>query len=288
MFLNTINKEIYVKLYAYFKLGYRKFDLKNPITFNEKINHRKLYTYNHLFFHLSNKLTVRNYLKSFDLVGLQLKLIPLLAVIDDSRKLLYNSLPNSFVIKTTHGSGGHHTNIIMDKTKINFTKLKSNLNLALNENYAKLSGEYWYDQRKKYLLIEELLKYKKNYNEYKVYCFWDHEKFNSFVRIIDNRFKAKKSIFFDSNFKKIDFSYNGNKEYDMPMKPYNFDQVVYISKMLSIPFDHVRIDFIEVDETLYFGEFTFADTSGFIKFRSISEDLDFGKYWKLRENGINL
>ena len=54
-----------------------------------------------------------------------------------------------------------------------------------------------------------------------------------------------------------------------------------IAKKLSKGIPHVRIDLYSVDEKVYFGEFTFFDSSGFDKFTPFQWDEKFGGWIKL-------
>ena len=63
-------------------------------------------------------------------------------------------------------------------------------------------------------------------------------------------------------------------------KPKQLDEMLEYAKVLSAPFEFVRIDFyIGADEKIYFSEFTFTPSAG-TQFYSMSYEKLFGKLWK--------
>ena len=57
--------------------------------------------------------------------------------------------------------------------------------------------------------------------------------------------------------------------------------MIELAKILSQEFPHVRVDFYDVDEKLYFGELTFFDQSGFDTDILPTTDAKWGKLLKL-------
>ena len=56
---------------------------------------------------------------------------------------------------------------------------------------------------------------------------------------------------------------------------------VHIAKKLSVAFDHVRVDFYNINGKIYFGELTHYSSSGRDKYEPSSFDFELGKYWKI-------
>ena len=101
-FFRFIPDEIYVK--AYFRLKVkRKLNLKRPETLNEKLQWMK-FNYRKPFFSLvSDKYAVRKYIQ--EKVGEQY-LIPLIGRYEKFDDINFEELPNQFIIKCNHDSGG--------------------------------------------------------------------------------------------------------------------------------------------------------------------------------------
>ena len=96
----------------YLKATGHKLHLDDPKRYTEKIQWRKLYDRNSIYPKLTDKYAVREWVEKK--IGSEY-LIPLLGVWESFDEIDFDSLPNSFVLKTNNASG---TNIIVqDKRK---------------------------------------------------------------------------------------------------------------------------------------------------------------------------
>jgi TupA-like ATPgrasp len=73
-----------------------------PRTFNELIQHKKIFQRNDVLTFTSDKWRVRQYVK--EKIG-ERYLVRLWTVAENPQSIDFNSLPNSFVVKANHGSG---------------------------------------------------------------------------------------------------------------------------------------------------------------------------------------
>lgn len=71
-----------------------------------------------------------------------------------------------------------------------------------------------------------------------------------------------------------------------PELPSTFEEMKQVATKLSHGLPHVRIDLYSVDEKVYFGEFTFFDSSGFEKFTPREWDNIFGGWIILPSNSV--
>ena len=128
-FMNII---IYIN-YFRLKKKYYVLNLKNPKTFNEKINFMKLKNKDQKKQRLVDKYLAREYVKN--IIG-EKYLVPLIGVFNNAEEIDLSKLPSEFVLKTNHGSGWNF--ICKDKTKINNCQLeKSKKNIFSKRfNYA--------------------------------------------------------------------------------------------------------------------------------------------------------
>ena len=284
--IRLFSKEIYLKYLAFLKLGYMSFDLKNPNTYNEKLNFRKLHYHKKMYSIYTNKLLVRDYVSK--VIGKEY-LVPMYKHSNALDEKLISELPNRFVLKLSTGSGSKFIRIVEDKNLINWKKTINEMNKTKKIKYGKTNFELWYDESEKFFIFEEYLGNQINSPiEYKVYCFNNNDKFDFIVREIKDRSQNKTSSFYDSSWFNLNFSYNKSISHGISLKPVYFDDIVTISKKLSRPFDHVRVDLMYYNNKLYFGELTFADTSGFIDFNPKEYDMELGKKWIIRNELIEL
>src|SRR5690625_2293890 len=130
---NQIKKMIPDKLYL--KLQYRyhfgeTLNLKNPQTFNEKLQWLKLNNRKPEYVEYVDKFAVREHIKNT--IGEEY-LIPLIGVYDSVEEIDWDSLPNQFVLKCTHGS---HCNIVcQDKSKLDIEGYKKKIRKWMKRNW---------------------------------------------------------------------------------------------------------------------------------------------------------
>ena len=124
-----------------------KLDLKNPRTFNEKLQWLKLYYYpqNDLAVKCADKYRVREYIKD---KGYENTLVPLLGAWDNVEDIDWDSLPNKFVLKCNHGCA--YNIVCNDKTEFDRIKAKKQLNTWLKEDFGAFNIEPHYSNIKKH------------------------------------------------------------------------------------------------------------------------------------------
>ena len=125
--LNWMPDKPYLQIFYYAEFG-KFIDFKNPKTFNEKLNWLKLYYRRPDLITLVDKYEVKKYIA--DKIGEQY-VIPTLGVWDKFEDINFNELPNQFVLKCTHDSGG--LVVCKDKSKLDLKKAK--------EKNRKISGK---------------------------------------------------------------------------------------------------------------------------------------------------
>ena len=123
VFFNWMPDELYLKCYYRVKLG-KKFNLEDPQTFNEKMQWLKLYDRKPIYTTLVDKYEVKKYIA--EQIG-EKYIIPTLGVWNKYDDIDFDSLPNQFVLKCTHDSGG--LVICKDKTKLDFVKAKKKIDI---------------------------------------------------------------------------------------------------------------------------------------------------------------
>ena len=264
--------KFYLQNFYKYKIG-KKLDLSNPHTFNEKLQWLKLHDRKEIYTLMVDKYEVKKYVSS--IIGEEY-IVPTLGIYEKFEDIDFDKLPNQFVIKCTHDSGG--LVIVKDKSKLDIKSAGKKINKCLKKNFYYYGREWPYKNVKPRIIIE---KYIASSNEelidYKFFCF------NGKVRLMfiaTNRFGIGDTCFdfFDEKFKHLNII-NGHKNaINPPQKPKNYEKMIKIAEELSKDILHVRIDFYEVDGKIYFGEMTFYHWSGFVPFEPVEWDEKIGNW----------
>lgn len=252
----------------------RDLDWNNLQRYTEKMQWKKLYSVGPYEKIASDKYAVREWVANK--IGKEY-LIPIHGVWDSFKDIQFESLPQRFVMKTTHGSA---SNIIV-KDKDNFDKKYAELQFKvwMSFDYAYASFEMNYKDIPRRIIVEhymedqygELRDYKFMCFDGKPYCCWvDKGRYTNHTRDI-----------FDMNWELLPFTDRFPNSQEGTPKPKNFDEMVKIATILSEGFSHVRVDLYNIDGKIYFGELTFCESSGFANIEPDEYDYKLGKMWNL-------
>lgn len=268
-----LSPKLELQLIFRIKQGY-KLNLKNPQTYNEKLQWIKLYDRNVWMPKCCDKYAVREYIKK---IGCENLLNKLYWEGINPDRIPYDTLPNKFVIKVTHGSTFNI--IVTDKSKIEKEELNKKLNKWLKAKFIPCYGEWFYGIVPPRIIIEQYLE-SGNGDElydYKVFCFNGRAKL---VDVHSGRFGLHKRNIYDLdwNLQKVNFKYDNFEGID---KPELLDQLIEKAEMISSAFHHARVDFFIANNKIYFGEITFTNGAGFDKIKPFDFDLKMGNWLKL-------
>lgn len=255
----------------------KKLNLKNPRTFNEKLQWIKLYDRNPKYTRMVDKYEAKKYVS--EIIGEEY-IIPTYGIYDSVSQIDFNALPDKFVIKCTHSSG--FVIVCKDKNKLNVEKVKNQITQCLNRDYFKHKREWPYKNVKPRIIIEKFMKNKneEDIKDYKFFCF------NGIPKIMylsEGSHKEQQRIaFFDMDFKQLNIKRTDYEDFEIiPKKPKTFEKMKDICKKLSRDILQVRVDLYEIDGKIYFGELTFYTGSGYIPFTEIKYDNYLGEMLKL-------
>lgn len=277
----VFSDEKYLKIVYKLKLN-KKLNLNNPTTYNEKLQWLKLHDRKKEYIDMVDKYAAKQFVSKK--IGSEY-VIPTLGIYDSFDDINFDELPNQFVIKCTHDSGGLF--IVKDKNSFDCNKAKKIINKCFKKNYYNSGREWPYKNVKPRIIIEE---YKEDSNtkelrDYKYFCF------NGKVEMMfisSNRQGEGDTYFdfFDKDFNHLPFRQGHPNAPVVPEKPINHSKMIELAEKLSSGIPHVRIDFYEVDNKIFFGEMTFYHFSGFTPFESeewdnkIGDMLDLSKVFK--------
>ena len=280
-FLNWMDDEKYIKIAHRIKLD-EELDLNNPKTYNQKLQWLKLNYRKPEFTQLVDKYGVREFVK--ERIGEQY-LIPLLGVWNQVEEIPFEELPNQFVLKATHDSGG--LVICKDKSLLDVSKAKKKLKRSLKHNYYWAQREWYYKDVPAKIIAEKYMvdENTKELRDYKFFCFNGEVKF---MFVATDRGTDTRSDFFDMNFEHIPVKqYYPNADINKVIeKPKLFEEMIDLAEKLSKDIPHVRVDLYEINGKIYFGEMTFFHFSGWKKFEPKYYDELFGSWIELPEKNI--
>lgn len=275
--LNWLPDKVFLNAAFRARFG-RKLDLKNPKTFNEKLQWMKLYNRNPVYTMMVDKYLVRNYVR--EIIGEEY-LIPLLGVWDDPDKIDFDKLPMQFVLKCNHNSGLGMC-ICKDKNKLDIDKVKNNVRKGLKQDYYLTGREWPYKNVPRKIIAEKYMVDESGYElkDYKYYCF------DGKVRIVminSDRMSSleTKANYFDENYQPLDFVWGYENAKIPPAKPEKFEEMKSLAEKLSEGIPHVRIDFYQTPQGIFFGEMTFFDGSGFDAIEPTEWDYKIGSWINL-------
>lgn len=282
-YLSWVDDKTYLRI-KYFIKTHRILHLKNPQTFNEKLQWLKLYDRKPEYTTMVDKYAVKQYVA--DKIGAQY-IIPTLGVWDRFDDIDFDSLPDQFVLKCTHDSGG--LVICRDKSKFDKEDAKKKIEISLKHNYYWSGREYPYKNVKPRIIAETYMQIKDKVvpEDYKVYCFHGKPKY---IVVFHNRFNESEDLsesVYDTNWEKQNISLDDHFKVSdaVEPKPQGLDCMLNLSEILSEGLAQSRIDFYIVDGKIYFGEITLYTAGGFAKMTPEEMDIRLGKLVDLHSRG---
>ena len=277
-FYDNMSDEDYLKKQFKNSLGYVP-DFKNPKTYNEKLQWIKLNDRNPLYTTLVDKASVKDYVA--EKIGSKY-IIPTLGVWNDFDEIDFDKLPNQFVLKTTHDSGG--VVICKDKAKFDKKGARKKIIKSFKRNYYYQNREWPYKDVKPRIIAEEFITDlgKDGLCEYKIFCFNGEPKIVLLCKG-EAHGAGRTNDYCDLEYNRLPFvSVNPNSEGEI-VKPKEHDEIIEIAKKLSQGFPQVRVDTYVSNGKIYFGELTFFHNSGFSLFEPKEWDKILGDYITLPE-----
>lgn len=270
---NKLTDEEYIKKVFKARMGYG-LNLDNPSTYSEKLQWIKLYDRRDIYTLMVDKFDVKEFVANR--IGAQF-VIPTLGVWNSFDEIDFSMLPDQFVLKCTHDSGG--LVICKNKNELDYKKARKKINKCLQKNYY-LSGREWpYKNVKPRIIAEKYMAdYNDELNDYKFFAF------NGSVKalfVATDRQKENTDVkfdFFDENFNHLPFKQGHENAVTCPEKPKCFKQMIEIASKLSKGYPELRVDLYEVDGRVYFGELTLFHHGGWTRFSPEKWDNIFGEW----------
>lgn len=260
---NWLPDKWYLKLLWEYTYGY-ELDLEHPKTFNEKLNWLKLYHRKPEYTLMVDKYEVKKIVSSC--IGSQY-VVDNYAVANKWEDIDFSKLPERFVVKCTHDSGGAF--VCHDKKCFDFDGTRKQVMENLNTNYYYSLREWPYKNVKPRIVVDRLLDEHtgNKLQDYKFWCF-DGQPVYMYCTIKGGQVYEN---FYDMEFQPVPIDHAFPRHKPEFERPSHFELMKELATQLSQGIPFVRVDFFYVEGQVYFGEYTFYDWGGF---RSFSGDWD--------------
>lgn len=263
---------------AYANMSLRRWfgggNIREPKTFNEKLQWLKIYNRNPLWSKLADKYAVRDYVN--ERIGKDF-LNDLLGVWDHPSEIDWSALPDSFVLKATHGSG---TNILVkDKAVVDQFKIQEQLTHWLAMDYSQCGREWVYREIPRRIIAERFL-----YDatggvpqDFKIFCFNGEPRY---IQVDVDRFGDHRRAYYDVAWQRQPYTIL-HEQYDGDInKPQYIETMLKAARALAQDIPFVRVDFYALPK-IVFGEMTFYPENGTGPFEPSEWDLRLGELLEL-------
>ncbi len=278
--LKNMDDERYLKL-LYRGCTGKKLNLHPPVTFNEKQQWMKLHDHNPVYHTLADKLAVRGYVAAK--VGGDC-LVPLLGAWDSVEEIDFFALPARFALKCTHDSGSFC--LCADKSAFDAEEAKTFLRARLKKNYYTAGREWPYKGLRPRVMAEAFIGKPDGTppDDYKLYCF---DGVCRAILLCTNRTRhGVNYLYFDRDFNLYPINHEtvaAAKEGKAYERPKRLDGMLALAERLASGFRFMRVDLYQADETVYFGEMTLFDNSGFATDLTGEGDRILGEFLQIEE-----
>lgn len=276
-FLMILPDDVFLRIKYLFKTR-RRLNLGNPVTYNEKLQWLKLYDRNPEYTKYADKNAVKEIVSR--LIGEEY-VIPTIGVWERFDDIDFDKLPDRFVLKCTHDSGS--AVICDDRTKLDIKTARRKINAEMKRNFYWAGREEQYKNIPRRIIAEPFIGNASGIRDYKFFVFNGKVK----AMYIATGRNTKTGVcfdFFDTEFNHLDFT-NGHPNAKIcPDKPEYFEKMKELAEILGKDFRHIRIDFYETDNRIWFGEYTFHHMDGMARFIPEKWDYTFGEWLDISAN----
>jgi hypothetical protein len=248
----------------------------HPQMFNEKIIRRMLFDHRTLWTRLQDKYQLRSYVKE----RLGKDILPTLYwVTQEPTDIPFDTLPDRFMVKPTHGSGWIYP--VPDKRRLDTAKLIATCQDWMGRNCYHYNHDWIYKHMEPRIVVEEFVDDGTGVFpiDYKFLVF------DGRVHVIQvdvGRFGQHRRNFYGRSWNRI----TGTSEIQNLARevecPRHFEEMVRYAEMLGAGLDFIRADFYDTDERAYLGELTVSPGAGM----DAHEPREFARYlgepWEIR------
>jgi hypothetical protein len=268
--VGTLPDGLAIPLHFRLRAGYWP-NLRQPSTFNEKIQHRKLHGDRKAFARYADKLAVKAHVSH--VLGDSF-VTPTLWHGAHLPPASERKWPLPVVIKSNHGTGRNYfarTQTDLEDPK--FDALCARWMTARSHPHLK---ERFYELIDRQLLVEPFLG--EDLNDYKFYVFAGRV---GCIHVDTDRRTAHKRNFYDLAWKRLPFALRYPPDPLNIERPPHLDMMIEAAEKLGAGFDFVRVDLYDLPDGPVFGEMTFTPGGGYERFSPREWDGKLGGYWPI-------
>jgi hypothetical protein len=253
-------------------------NIRNPVTFCEKINWRILKDRRPILEWTCDKLAMKEYVEnSQPAKDLDVRIPRTLWSGADIRDLASVELPEHWVLKPNHRSG----QIYFGHGRPDMPTLKRISQRWFYPFEAKNLHEWAYWKARPLILAEELLGIPgSSPSDYKFYVFAGEV---AAIQVDADRHSVHRRRMYLPDWSAIEASSGKLPLLPAEPAPATLDKMIAISSELGRPFDFIRVDLYSIDGDIFFGELTPYSGSGLDVMEPASLDAHLGTKWKLPE-----
>lgn len=265
-FYDGMEDEEYLRCLFRAKVGY-DLDLENPKTFNEKLQWLKLHDRRPEYTMMVDKYRAKEYVAG--IIGAE-HIIPTLGVWDSFDAIDFDALPEQFVLKCTHDSGG--LLICKDKGSLDKKLAKKKIEKCLKYNYYWNSREWCYKDVPRKIIAEQYMEDTQvgDLRDYKIHCFHGEPKWLQVIGNRNHKAHTANQLFYTFGWKPASWSFGDYPPYPYELeRPNHLDQMYDFAKRLSNGHIYLRVDLYEINDVVYFGEMTFYPRGGVYRYNDI-------------------
>lgn len=269
--LRAIPTGLYHRVLLYRSCSYWP-NLKEPRTFNEYILRYMHTARDHAMPFVADKYLVRDYVRSR--VGEQY-VAEILRKWPRIESASCHGLPESYVVKASHGSG---FNLAVRSGELTDAQLREQLLRWSKIDFYWHRREWVYkDALPRYYAEEFLGSASTSPDDYKTFVFNGTVEF---FQVDTGRFGEHRRTFFDRSWAPMEVEKDFPRPAVLPGRPVVLDEMIEIAEKLGEEFPFVRVDMYVLPTRIVVGELTFYPKAGTNRFASREQDLEMGKYWK--------
>lgn len=246
-----------LKKWFYNQTG-QQIDFKDIKNFNQFIQWLKVFDNKKYKTNMTDKYAMRRYVK--DNIGEEY-LVRLYGVYDEYSEIVFEKLPQKFVLKCNHGCGMNV--IVRDKDEIDNSSLKKQFNGWMRVNYA---FEHYPGIEPQYRGIRPRIICEEYLGDNLVDIqFWCSRGEVLFISYIDHPHGENKKASFDEKWNRLDFVTSLPENKEIISKPKRLNEMLKIAKRVSADMEFLRFDFYILENgDVKISEFTFTPANGLV------------------------
>ncbi len=233
-----------------------------PRAYTEKMQCRKLFHRNPLYTVFCNKLAARAYAEA---AGCGLAFPEVYWCGEDPDQIPFDRLPKTYIVKPNHRSGDRY--VVRDNTVADRSHIRDLCRQWLKTPFGQDMCEWGYRDVERRVYVEQLLVAPEGMplpEDYKLHIF--SGRFEYAKHMYRDHDDGTYTTYFDRNWQRLKYRYWAGwarPDSEQIKPPGNYTGMIEAAERLAGDLDHVRVDFYEIDGTIYFGELTLYEGSGF-------------------------